>query len=176
MNVLQDWVSNLSIMQQSVLLCAVRGPDGFAKHHACKPLLRWYRRCVLISAFDGKALINPYEKGGGSFTGPSCKDSEPRKDCWEESMIEAVDEFIGSRDEYHLHFYMHFIHAAEIIGYKHPDDRIRDFWNSLYIRMVQSLHMVPETEEMMDGRLGDNEEGWLARSDTSETEKYRQSK
>ena len=37
--VIQDWVSQLSYMQQSVLLCSIRGPDGFAKHHACKPCL-----------------------------------------------------------------------------------------------------------------------------------------
>lgn len=177
MNVLQPWVTKLTLMQQSVLLCAIRGPDGFAKHHVCKPLLRWYRRCVLISAFDKIAITNPYQKGGGSFTGPSCEDSLLRKDCWwETSMKEVVDDFIGSRDEYHLHFYMHFIHASEIIGYKHPDERIRQFWNKLYIRMIHSLHMLPETEEMMDKRLSDTEDGWLARSDTSETEKYKESK
>lgn len=173
--VIQDWVSQLSYMQQSVLLCSIRGPDGFAKHHACKPLLRWYRRCILISAFDGKPLTNPYELGGGSFTGPSCTNMFS-EDNWESSMKKYVDEFIGCRDEYHLHFYMHFIHSSEIIGYKHPDERIRKFWNDIYIRMVHSLHLLPETEEMMDKRLGDDEEGWLARSDTSETEAYKNNK
>ncbi len=98
------------------------------------------------------------------------------EDNWESSMKKYVDEFIGCRDEYHLHFYMHFIHSSEIIGYKHPDERIRKFWNDIYIRMVHSLHLLPETEEMMDKRLGDDEEGWLARSDTSETEAYKNNK
>jgi hypothetical protein len=39
--VTQDWVNNLTFMQQSVLLSAIRGPDGFAKFHKAKPLIRW---------------------------------------------------------------------------------------------------------------------------------------
>src|SRR5262245_58332891 len=61
---------NLSIMMQSVLMSAVRAPDGIKKDHPVKVLMRWYRRCVLISAFDGEALIDPFVEGGGSFTGP----------------------------------------------------------------------------------------------------------
>jgi hypothetical protein len=66
----QAWVSQISIMQQSVLLSAIRGPDGVGKFHKCKPLIRWYRRCVLISAFDGCVIDHPFAPGGGSFTGP----------------------------------------------------------------------------------------------------------
>lgn len=170
MNSIQDWVTQLTIMQQSVLLCAVRGPDGFAKDHPCKPLLRWYRRCILISAFDGRALTTPYEPGGGSFTGPSYDVNNPGNFITE--MEKVVDMFINSRDEYHLHFYMHFIHAAEIIGYKHPLPWIANWWHNLYVRMVEALHLHPETKEEMDARLGDCEESWLGRSDTSETKKY----
>lgn len=59
MNALQDWVINLPLMQQSVLISAIRGPDGVAKKHKCKPLVRWFRRCVLVSAFDGAAITDP---------------------------------------------------------------------------------------------------------------------
>ena len=55
--VLQDWVLELTMMQQSVLIAAVRGPDGIAKNHVAKLLLRWYRRCILKSAFD-QAVID----------------------------------------------------------------------------------------------------------------------
>lgn len=58
-------------MQQTVLLTSIRGPDGVAKYHKVKYLLRWLRRCVLLSAMDGKVLGNPYDSNGGSFTGPS---------------------------------------------------------------------------------------------------------
>lgn len=174
MNSLQDWVTQLPIMQQSVLICAVRGPDGFAKDHPCKPLLRWYRRCVLISAFDGVAITNPYEKNGGSFTGPSI--NIDNKDNFDNAMDKVASMFIDCRDEYHLHFYMHFIHAAEIIGYKHPESWIAIWWHNLYIRMVEALHLHPETKAEMNKRLSDNEKYWLERSDTSETKKYKELK
>lgn len=69
--VLQDWVASLSFMQQTVLMTAVRGPDGVPKYGPTKMLLRWYRRCILLSAMDRVVLSSPNEHGGGSFTGPS---------------------------------------------------------------------------------------------------------
>lgn len=62
--VLQNWVTDLTFMQQTVLISAVRGPDGLRKDHPVKILLRWYRRCILISAFDKKALTDPFYHGG----------------------------------------------------------------------------------------------------------------
>lgn len=69
--VTQEWTHALSMMQQTVLLTAVRGPDGHPKYGAVKMLLRWFRRCVLFSAIDGAVLVTPCQPGGGSFTGAS---------------------------------------------------------------------------------------------------------
>lgn len=69
-------------------------------------------------------------------------------------MEKVADDFIETRDEYTLYFYMHFMHAAEIIGYKHPDNRIAAWWRDLYFRMVNALHLYPESELSMEGRLG----------------------
>ena len=44
--VLQPWVSGLTFMQQTVLLTAIRGPDGVPKYGPTKMLLRWFRRCI----------------------------------------------------------------------------------------------------------------------------------
>lgn len=159
-SVLQDWVCRLPFMQQSVLLSAMRNADGVAKRHPSKMLVRWYRRCVVLSAFDRKALTNPWEAGGGSYTGPIPSDM---------NLAQVTDHFIDARDEMSLHYFAHFMHAAEIIGYKHPDENIRFFWNTVYLRMVHALHTWPETEEQMDLRLGDTEETWRARSDPSST-------
>lgn len=54
--VTQEWVHRLPFMQQTVLLTAVRGPDGIRKYHPCKDLLRWFRRCTLISALAVRKL------------------------------------------------------------------------------------------------------------------------
>lgn len=165
-NVLQDWVQEQTFMQQSVLISAIRGADGIGKYHKYKNMMKWYRRCVLISAFDNETIDNPYDERGGSFTGNSIDRRELLPNFpWEAPMEKVVDDFMTSRDELPYHFTVHFMHAAEILGYKHTDLRIRKWWNMVYIRMVDSFHLYPESEEQMDLRLGDNMEQWLDRSD-----------
>ena len=156
-SVLNDWVQELTMMQQSVLLSAIRNADGIAKFHPQKMLMKWYRRCVLKSAFDGRELRDYDEPGGGSFTGP-VKD-----------INFALDEFVTARDGMTLHYYAHTMHAFEILGYKHPELVIRQFWHRGYVRMAEALHLWPETEEQMDLRLGDKMEGWVARNDPCAT-------
>jgi hypothetical protein len=56
-SVVRDWVAALSLMQQSVLLTAIRGPDGVPKYHPSKYIVRWYRRAVLRSRAD-KATVD----------------------------------------------------------------------------------------------------------------------
>lgn len=164
--VTQEWTHALPLMQQSVLL----------------------------SAFDGVALETPWELGGGSFTGPSCDEVGPIADgpfidsvsirrgdrlveSWDNlrkpsfaeqlefGMATAVDDFIRAGDELPHHYYTHFMHAAEVLGYKHPHQDIRAFWYSVYERLVHALHLYPESEAQMDARLGDTIDGWRARSD-----------
>lgn len=150
-SVLQDWVHNLTFMQQSVLITATRGPDGIKKDHPVKVILRWFRRCYLISAFDRKALLDPYAPGGGSFTGPL----DSNKDIYE-----YIDIYLRHVDEIPHHFQLHLMHAAEILGYKHPNPEIKEFWNKFYLAIVKDAHLYPESEEQMDYRLGDVKEQW----------------
>jgi len=152
----QDWVLRLTIMQQSVLASAVRAPDGMRKFHPAKMLVRWYRRSVLVSAFDGKPLLDPHAPGGGSFTGPLTGDY---------TVQQMQDEFMLARDEMSLHYYAHMMHAAQIIGCYHPDDDVRDFWETLYKRMVNALHLNTESYSQMALRLSDDPAAWDERSD-----------
>jgi hypothetical protein len=166
--VIQEWLYELPMMQQTVLLTAIRGPDGIGKYHSVKYLLRWFRRCTLYSAMDGAALMTPYDNNGGSFTGPSFED--PAGNCemfggWEPRMDEIAGQYLRSLDELPHHFQLHFLHAAEIVGYKHPVERTRKWWAALYLRLVHDLHLWPETEAQLDRRLGDNREQWLERND-----------
>ncbi len=39
---LADWISDLSLQQQAVLVLALRGPDGFPKQHPSKEVLYHY--------------------------------------------------------------------------------------------------------------------------------------
>jgi hypothetical protein len=171
--VLQSWVMQLPMMQQSVLIAAIRGPDGVSKYTKAKALMKWYRRCVMISSFDKKALDRPDYPGGGSFTGPSFEveiDDAGRPhyvENWEDKMEIPVQDFLRAVDELPHHYNTHFMHGAQILGYKHPDQRIRVFWRSVYERLVKDLCLRPEGEADMDMRLGDNRDAWLAHSDVA---------
>lgn len=153
MSVLQEWVQNLTMMQQSVLISAVRAPDGIRKSHPVKTLMRWYRRCVLLSAMDRRVLTSPYEEGGGSFTGPLDKTNG--------TIEQFCGIFLTHIDELPHHFVLHLMHAGQILGYKHPDEWTRKYWATFYYMVVKHFHLSPESEEKMDRRLGDRRDWWL---------------
>ncbi|MEL6218302.1 MAG: hypothetical protein AAFR79_07525 [Pseudomonadota bacterium] len=165
MIVTQEWTHSLTCMQQTVLLTAIRGPDGVAKYHPCKYLIRWYRRCVLLGALDHNVFENPHDPRGGSFTGPSYQRMLDHD--WREPMNDVVDQYLKSLDELPHHFQLHLMHAVEIVGYKHPDPKIREWWHWLYLVLVKDMHLSPETEEDLDFRLGDSEAQWRATSSTA---------
>ena len=102
--VTQEWTHSLSCMQQTVLLTAVRGPDGVAKYHPVKYLLRWYRRCVLLGALDHNVFTDPYDQRGGSFTGPSYEWPSSLKHHWPDKMNGVVEKYLQSLDELPHHF------------------------------------------------------------------------
>lgn len=155
-SVLLPWTEDISFMQQSVLISAVRGPDGIRKDHPVKVLCRWLRRSILKSAFDGAELADPYQSGGGSFTGP-CQTDEVV------DLTHAAVLYLRHIDELPHHFQLHLMHAAEILGYKHPRGTTREWWHHFYLMVVNDAHLYPESEEQMDLRLGDTEAGWRAR-------------
>jgi hypothetical protein len=150
MSVLQDWVETLTLMQQSVLITAVRGADTLPKDHVSKYLLRWYRRCILVSAFERCVITDPEDPRGGSFTGP----------IEGGTLDQVASSYLRGIDEVPLHFHLHLVHAAEILGYKHPLDAIRAWWESFYAAAVRDMHLAPEAEEDLDKRLGDNFDDW----------------
>lgn len=180
-SVLLPWVTTLPFMQQSVLIAAVRAPDGLRKDHPVKVLLRWYRRCTLHGAFDRNEFVDPFELGGGSFTGPFTQD-HARELCgdvgrafyWRGNIVpenrqEAFDHmrkvYLRHVDEMPHHFQLHFMHAAQIVGYKHDDPAKREWWAQFYRMIVNDAHLFLESEELMDLRLGDTEAGWRAREE-----------
>ena len=164
MIVTQEWTHALTCMQQTVLLTAIRGPDGVAKYHPSKYLLRWYRRCVLLGALDHNVFETPYQPGGGSFTGPSYGEGTNLAHNWAPKMQKVFDEYLRTLDELPHHFQLHFMHAAEIVGYKHPDRKIREWWHFVYHQLADDMHLNIETEDQLDYRLADNEAQWRAMS------------
>lgn len=144
---LQNFVHELPRMQQAVLLNALRGADGVAKHHPSKYLQRYLRRCILVAAFEGRPILDMHEPGGGDYTGPVPHGVDP------------VKEFFSVVDELPHHYVTHFMDAAQVLGYNG-----NDFWLDVYRTWCTKLHVVPEALERFRNRLGDNENDWRALS------------
>jgi hypothetical protein len=175
MTVLQPWVTDLSFMQQSVLIAAVRAPDGLYKDHPVKALMRWYRRCIMLSAFEQRALADPFAQGGGSFTGPFELEHVIQMKLnafafginpWA-VFNDTRKVYLRHVDEMPHHFQLHFMHAAQIVGYKHDVPSVRRWWREFYEMIVNDAHLFPESEELMDRRLGDVESNWRAREEVT---------
>lgn len=77
-----------------------------------------------------------------------------------DNVTHSQEDYLKYVDELPHHFQLHFMHAAEILGYKHPDDVVRRFWNTTYNMIVNDAHLLPESEATMDRRLGDSEKQW----------------
>lgn len=147
MSVLQEWTNTLPLQQQSVLMLALRGPDGDPKHTAFKELLRAYRGTVLKAAKYGRPL-NWGEKADSFMSLDVIADSF----AWEKAVEKYLDD---EADGAVLHHYTHFMHAAQIVAYKHPDDRYARAFEFTYRKFVDRLHLNVEPVEVMNERLGD---------------------
>lgn len=131
-SVMRPWTYNLSFRQQTVLMVALRGFDGVGKKDPSKPLIKSLRMTLLQNAAPQTSSFMEFEL------------------TWAE-----VDMFFENCHHYPMHWLMHFAHAAEIIGYKHFDEKQRHWWLSVYEKVIEVLHASPESEEAMDLRLKD---------------------
>ena len=134
-SLLKPWVTAMTIQAQGSLLCALRGPDGVHKSGPAKALVRAFRATIVNNAKD----LGPDDVFMGDGTGV-CREEE-------------VDLFFDSIDQHPHHWYLHFVHGAEIVGYMHPNDEIRQFWTGVYERAVEGLHLSPEHVDAMLARL-----------------------
>jgi hypothetical protein len=151
--VIKGWITRLTFKQQTVLLAAIRGCDGVQREDISKKIVRRYRSVILEDA-DGTidATKERYE---------SMSPNDPRyvPPHFMNTYVSDLDIkiFLKSMDHYPMHWLFHFLHAVEILGYKHPQVKEREWWHDLYRKMVEALHLNIETEEEMDERLKDGE-------------------
>ena len=140
-SVLQDWVSTLGLRHQGVLLTIVRGCDTVPKHDDCKHLARVLRGLFL-----------------------NCHCGDPRKAA---TFIEHADtQEIWRRavkvrknvDHLPFHYVMHLVHAIEILGYYHPDEKMREICDAIYYDFCKGMHINPETKAQLDERLNADED------------------
>lgn len=141
MSIIQPWAANLGMRHQGVLVSAIRGCDSVGREDPSKYLVRVYRGVLLVphcedinKASSFMVPLNPVE--------------------WEKSRME----FFRSIDHYPNHWLLHFMHACEIVGYKHPDFYLTGHhFVYLYAKLVKKFHLHPESESELDARLSADE-------------------
>lgn len=147
-SILKDWVTTLGLRHQGVLLTAVRGCDTELRHGPSKLLTRCYRELILNAHVgDASKSVSFIEK----------VDAEQLK-----TRMRAV---LNDHDHLPLHYFMHFVHAVEIIGFYHPDAATRGHWGWFYASACKKLHMTPETRSELDARLNAEEQAFKLMQD-----------
>lgn len=137
--VMRRWTLELSRRMQAVLVGAIRGCDGAPKHDPSKALM-WALRWDCMNPDD--AGRNP--AASRSFMG------------YKRDLKKQVALFFRSLDQYPFHFIAHFMHAAEICGYCHPDGFRKLYWHEIYETICRKhLHVTPESCVEMLERLKD---------------------
>lgn len=144
LSVQPTWCLELPLQQQSVLLMGARGPDGIPKTHPCKDVQRAYRATVLVAARYGRCL-RLGERADGFMALNHFRDTWP----------ETIGRYYESIDQLPIHFVMHLLHGAQILGYKHPEQAFRQRWLEFYLLGCSEMHLYLESEMEMDDRLGD---------------------
>lgn len=150
-SVLQDWVMELPLRAQGTLLTGIRGCDLAMKNPTTldsseRRLVAFFRYCVM----------NPADEREVGITGSFFQPVPPAREEWKPSEL----------GHYPLHWFSHLMHGFEVVGYLHPsarDDffpegRARDTLiaaeaQEIYLRMVESLHLSPESRDEMLARL-----------------------
>lgn len=147
--VVRRWLAECcTFKEQTVALSALRGCDGIPKEDVSKKFTRKLRSTLLYPA-----TIHVLNPDVSQFMKSEVTD-------------EDVTQLVKHLDHYPMHWVMHFAHACEIVGYRHPVLPISSWWIKLYFRMMrEGLHVNPETIEQLDDRLADEEEWYPLRED-----------
>jgi len=143
-SIIHNWAAKLGLRHQGVLVSAIRGCDSVEREDPSKWLVRCFRG-VLLRAHCGDV------KEAGSFMVPF------DQEIWDHT----VADFLRSIDHYPNHWLLHFMHACEIVGYKHPNVGISTAFLRLYLRLVKKFHLVPESELQLDARLNADEKTFV---------------
>jgi hypothetical protein len=139
--ILQDWVMRLGLRFQGVLLSAIRGCDTVQRHDHSKILARIYRAEILQTHAGDPAKSKSFIMWADIPT-----------------TVGHMEKFLNDCDHLPQHYVMHFLHAAEILGYGHPDPERRDMWGSFYQVACRKYHLRPETYAELIDRLEEKDE------------------
>lgn len=148
-SVLQDWVMELPLRQQGVLVIALRGPDGVRKEDPAKPLVRTIRGLVMNAGRTGVPM-----KPGVMWRDDPFMTIHTI--CDMELWGDVTKAFFDQWDAYNVHFLQHLAHAYAVIGINYPhDESFKNRAFAFYDRCCKKLHMHREEPEEIVYRLRD---------------------
>lgn len=149
-SVLQPWLSNIPLREQGVLVITLRGPDGVPKEHGAKNIVRAIRGCIMVPGATGAPLLPGQNLPDDSFM-QMYRIGHVDEGPWQEATLA----FFRAWDELNVHFLFHLLHAAAVLGIRHPESRVRTRWWDFYCRGMRKAHVNPETPEQLMDRLKD---------------------
>jgi hypothetical protein len=132
-SVVRPWVTTCTWKEQTVLFCALRGPDSNGSPEL-KAWTRWIRSIVLQNAAPKKTFMR-------------------REEAW--SIGELAEQKPLVFDMLPVHFLTHFMHAVQVIGCRHPDSDVTTVALIAYGELCEYLHVRPELMQQMTARLQD---------------------
>lgn len=141
-SVLQNWVMELPLRYQGTLVAGLRGCDTVPKqpYDSIPRQLVAYLRYVTMIPADSREVDEP----GAYMQSVPPGNAEPNAPgTWKASDLGHLPE----------HFYSHVMHAYEIVGYEHPERVTRAICYNIYYKLVENLHLRPESRETMQRRL-----------------------
>jgi hypothetical protein len=133
-SVVRSWViDHCTWKEQTVLLCAMRGPDAGGSPEI-KAVVRWLRRTVLQNAAPVKTFME-------AVAWPRFADLTAARPL--------------APDTLPVHYLGHLMRACQVIGYRHPEPKIAGRAESAYVDLCKFLHVEPETPKSTTLRLAD---------------------
>ena len=137
-SVVQGWVWSLSLHQQALILLSLRHWDSSTSEDPSRVIIKELR-AIVFQHFESEtdAMIPAFNK--------ETEDRDFRK---------MVVRMCNDYHNYPLNFFKRLLQASAIIGYKHPDFKVRKKWNDLYVKMANVLNLQIESEDDINNRLG----------------------
>lgn len=136
-SILQNWVMELPLRHQGVLISATRGCDTTPKPLSSiqGPVERW------LSSYLRWTFLNPADERELEYDGAFMSPNAPH--AWKASQLGHLPQ----------HFYAHLMHAFQVVAVHHPNKVIAFECTIIYNKLVDNLHLLPEPTPLMEDRL-----------------------
>lgn len=135
--ILHGWILTLPLQMQFTLLLAIRQFDLADSCDSSRIIIHEYRKLIL-KEFN-----------------PTTPVEELNSETQDRDFRKAILKWINDLNKYNLNFINAIMQSSAIIGYKHPEVKIRRKWFDIYTKIAQRLNIHIETENDLNIRFGE---------------------